>query len=116
MPLFAPSNTTNGKCLFQMIEQGFCARNDSCSFAHNERELRLMSSPDSVGNSMMMMMPGTKRKQDFPGFQLARQKNSSQYKSVLCKKFEAFGSCPYGDACNFAHGNAELAQNKRIKI
>ena len=70
------------------------------------------SSPD-LGKAMMM--PGFKRKQDFPAIQLAHQKNLN-YKSVLCQKFKAFGSCPYGDACTFAHGDAELSQNKRIKI
>jgi butyrate response factor 1 len=29
-------------------------------------------------------------------------------KTSLCDNFEKSGVCPYGDACDFAHGEAEL--------
>ena len=31
-----------------------------------------------------------------------------RYKTVLCKKFMVNQSCPYGDKCQFAHGEQEL--------
>ncbi len=31
-----------------------------------------------------------------------------KYKTALCKNFESFGCCQYGDQCNYAHGFAEL--------
>ena len=31
-----------------------------------------------------------------------------RYKTVLCKKFMVSQSCPYGDKCQFAHGEQEL--------
>ncbi|XP_050308321.1 protein TIS11 isoform X2 [Anthonomus grandis grandis] len=34
--------------------------------------------------------------------------NTSRYKTELCRPFEEFGVCKYGDKCQFAHGFAEL--------
>ncbi|KAF7269061.1 tis11 zinc finger protein isoform X2 [Rhynchophorus ferrugineus] len=34
--------------------------------------------------------------------------NTSRYKTELCRPFEEFGVCKYGDKCQFAHGVAEL--------
>ena len=31
-----------------------------------------------------------------------------RYKTTLCKKFASTQSCPYGDKCQFAHGEQEL--------
>ena len=38
----------------------------------------------------------------------AKNKNDQNYKTELCKKFQAIGSCPYGSKCTFAHGKEEL--------
>ncbi|XP_050508311.1 protein TIS11 isoform X2 [Diabrotica virgifera virgifera] len=34
--------------------------------------------------------------------------NTSRYKTELCRPFEEFGVCKYGDKCQFAHGMSEL--------
>lgn len=34
--------------------------------------------------------------------------NTSRYKTELCRPYEEFGVCKYGDKCQFAHGIAEL--------
>lgn len=34
--------------------------------------------------------------------------NTSRYKTELCRPYEEFGICKYGDKCQFAHGIAEL--------
>ncbi|XP_018560886.1 protein TIS11 [Anoplophora glabripennis] len=34
--------------------------------------------------------------------------NTSRYKTELCRPFEEFGVCKYGDKCQFAHGINEL--------
>lgn len=34
--------------------------------------------------------------------------NTSRYKTELCRPFEEFGVCKYGDKCQFAHGANEL--------
>lgn len=34
--------------------------------------------------------------------------NTSRYKTELCRPFEEFGECKYGEKCQFAHGMAEL--------
>mmetsp|Transcript_27523 Transcript_27523/g.82446 ORF Transcript_27523/g.82446 Transcript_27523/m.82446 type:complete len:288 (+) Transcript_27523:3-866(+) len=31
------------------------------------------------------------------------------YKTTLCKNFEAWGSCPYGNHCRFAHGRTDFS-------
>ncbi|CAL9159132.1 unnamed protein product [Musa hybrid cultivar] len=36
--------------------------------------------------------------------------NQVLFKTRLCQKFRATGSCPYGDSCNFAHGPEDLRQ------
>ncbi|XP_017770828.1 PREDICTED: protein TIS11 isoform X2 [Nicrophorus vespilloides] len=38
----------------------------------------------------------------------ATQGNTSRYKTELCRPYEEFGVCKYGDKCQFAHGIAEL--------
>lgn len=38
----------------------------------------------------------------------ATQVNTSRYKTELCRPYEEFGVCKYGDKCQFAHGMAEL--------
>ena len=34
--------------------------------------------------------------------------SNPKYKTSLCKKFETGKGCPYGDRCQFAHGEQEL--------
>lgn len=34
--------------------------------------------------------------------------NTSRYKTELCRPYEEFGVCKYGDKCQFAHGLSEL--------
>jgi len=36
------------------------------------------------------------------------QQENHLYKTKLCERFEAEGTCPYGSKCHFAHGTAEL--------
>ena len=37
-----------------------------------------------------------------------RQSNSSRYKTELCRAYEEYGTCKYGEKCQFAHGITEL--------
>ena len=37
-----------------------------------------------------------------------KKQSNSNYKTELCKKFQAKGYCPYGKKCRFAHGKREL--------
>ena len=34
--------------------------------------------------------------------------NNPRYKTALCKKYKESQSCPYGDKCQFAHGEQDL--------
>jgi len=38
-----------------------------------------------------------------------------KYKTEICKKFQSFGKCPYGDKCRFAHGEQELIMKPKGK-
>lgn len=38
---------------------------------------------------------------------------SSRYKTELCRPYEEFGTCKYGDKCQFAHGSNELRRMSR---
>jgi len=42
------------------------------------------------------------------GMQQQPQQENHLYKTRLCERFEAEGTCPYGNKCHFAHGTAEL--------
>ena len=48
------------------------------------------------------IVPRRKMGEDHPNF-----------KVELCRKFNIFGSCPYGSRCQFAHGVTELRQEKK---
>jgi len=39
---------------------------------------------------------------------MQQQQENHLYKTKLCERFEAEGTCPYGNKCHFAHGTAEL--------
>ena len=34
--------------------------------------------------------------------------NNLKYKTQLCRKYLAYGKCPYAEMCSFAHGESEL--------
>ena len=107
-----------------MSEQGSCPRGDSCNFAHSRDELNHQGSSSygsegGTGGGSSAGISGNKRKQEFSQSQFRssdHQQSLAGYKSVFCNKFSAFGRCPYGDACTFAHSEAELIQNKRMKF
>lgn len=50
--------------------------------------------------------PGFGNMKDQYGMQ--PQQENLLYKTRLCERFEAEGTCPYGSKCHFAHGTAEL--------
>jgi 8-oxo-dGTP pyrophosphatase MutT (NUDIX family) len=50
--------------------------------------------------------PGFGNMRDQYGMQ--PQQENHLYKTRLCERFEAEGTCPYGSKCHFAHGTSEL--------
>lgn len=38
----------------------------------------------------------------------SRKHDASKFKTALCRHYQAFGSCSYGDQCGFAHGIHEI--------
>jgi len=41
-------------------------------------------------------------------FRLNKKKDEIKFKTSLCRHYQAFGSCSYGNQCGFAHGTNEL--------
>ena len=80
----------NWKCSLCDIykREGNCSRAE-CNYAHGEGELR------------------SSRKAEMP------DKNSSRYKTAICKDWSNSGVCRNGGMCNFAHGEQELRGNKQ---
>ena len=50
------------------------------------------------------------------GAKVAGKRKVSNLKTALCKNYRESGKCTWGEYCNFAHGVAELAVNKRQKL
>lgn len=102
------------------VESGLtCRFGDQCTFAHSAAELRRPSPP--INNNMNnnnnasndsnkvptangtanALPPALQRQQDSVIWQ------SHLKKTKLCRHF-LMGSCPFGDKCNFAHGEEEM--------
>ncbi|CAG9762404.1 unnamed protein product [Ceutorhynchus assimilis] len=83
---------------------------------------RMASTPGATNQNLAMLLGNLtqphrrlERTQSAPAPGIAPQAaitattvNTSRYKTELCRPFEEFGVCKYGDKCQFAHGIAEL--------
>jgi len=83
---------------------------------------RMTSTPVATNQNLAMLLGNLtqqhrrlERTQSAPAPGMAAQTalsassvNTSRYKTELCRPFEEFGVCKYGDKCQFAHGYAEL--------
>uniref|UniRef100_A0A7S0EY75 C3H1-type domain-containing protein n=1 Tax=Hanusia phi TaxID=3032 RepID=A0A7S0EY75_9CRYP len=92
-------------------ETGFCRFGDRCNFAHGDSELRTVS-PSVVEAAAR---PAARKQeccpQDKPTVGVVAA--ARNYKTQMCKNFEAHGFCGFGDKCNFAHGVEELRTGSR---
>jgi len=75
---------------------GYCARGESCTFAHGEEELGTLQ---GSSGAMQQQQWGQPQQQ---------QQGSGFKKSKLCHHFAQSGTCGRGEACGFAHGEHEL--------
>ena len=46
--------------------------------------------------------------------QAGPNQHNSKYKTELCKNFDLYGQCKWGDNCFFAHGKAELKSKTQV--
>ena len=116
-----------------------CDRGVTCHYAHSRSELRsssggMGSMGNGMGNGMAgdmgapgpLMPPGTfdyahgAKSGTFDyghgAAKLAGKRKVTNAKTALCKNFRETGNCQWGEYCNFAHGVAELAVNKRQRL
>ncbi|KAJ2657604.1 hypothetical protein IW148_005084 [Coemansia sp. RSA 1199] len=83
-------------------QEGECPYHHKCVFAHGLGELRVRESQpppplrtdDSYNRSH--------------GASGSRFNMNPLYKTRLCQRFGELGECPYGEKCQFAHGEVEL--------
>lgn len=108
---FAPGSAKGTGSLFYKtklctkFKSGSCTFNERCHFAHGVEELRkpppgwedmVAAAGGSLGSASKLRGP--------PMGGVVQQR-----KSKLCRYF-VDGNCPYGDRCNFLHGNDEGQQ------
>ena len=99
-----------------------CDRGVACHYAHSRSELRPVASPGwgaygggSIGDGVAQ--PGIGTFDYGHGAKLtAGKRKVANLKTALCKNYKESGKCQWGEYCNFAHGVAELAVNKRQKL
>ncbi|KAJ1731200.1 hypothetical protein LPJ61_002648 [Coemansia biformis] len=86
---------------------GECPYYHKCVFAHGRDELRARpeSGADYGGHEHPAALLGQRSVQTADGL---RQSANVLYKTRLCQRFSEQGECPYGDRCQFAHGDNEL--------
>lgn len=87
------------ECIF--FRQGFCMHGPVCKFRHLKRppdECPVIATFDQYVASGNVPL-SKKRKTHQP---------NQFYKITLCKHWLEHGSCPFGDECHYAHGEADL--------
>lgn len=105
---FAPGSAKGTGALFYKTKLctkfkiGSCTFNERCHFAHGMEELR----KPPPGWEDMAAATGGKPAVSFMGGQ--------QRKTRLCRYFLE-GNCPYGDRCNFLHGNEEAQKTSGME-
>ena len=105
-------------CFFQVPEDSFQDVLGSPRSFSSDRFRVLSSPPQTLGeeHSRQILALNEDRKdsptpqqQQQPGGGLPTQKtNTSRYKTELCRPFQEYGACKYGEKCQFAHGKSEL--------
>ncbi|KAG5456024.1 MAG: hypothetical protein BJ554DRAFT_4349 [Olpidium bornovanus] len=75
--------------------EGHCSFSSKCSFAHGLYELRERPLHHSRNGGPSQAGPASENR---------------LFKTKLCDRFAREGTCGYGSACNFAHGEAELRE------
>ena len=97
-----------------------CDRGVACHYAHSRSELRSSFGSTGMGGDMSasgFTQPGGGTFDYGHGAKLtAGKRKVSNLKTALCKNYRESGACQWGEYCNFAHGVAELAVNKRQKL
>ncbi|EUD67192.1 hypothetical protein C922_02342 [Plasmodium inui San Antonio 1] len=102
--------------LCPFLKKGLCQKGDNCSYAHLADTLRscmnLMKTKicqlwlrNECRNANCVFAHGEGELRATPDY----------FKTKLCKYFDKEGTCPSGDKCRHAHGQAELRQRNYRK-
>jgi hypothetical protein len=96
-------------CQFWMRDPASCTKGDACTFAHGEEELQGQTPPQVTADS-------------FPAWASLAESAPSRFAAgfvptMLCKFWMQDPSlCSKGDACSFAHCEAELKANPNAAV
>ena len=100
------------KLCFKFMKQMKCTYGDKCSHAHGQVELR-----DELSNWKYMPSPCLQ----YSIFGYCEWVTCKFFhgeikgKTKLCRNFEKYLKCNYGDKCRFAHGPVELREYSKYK-
>lgn len=98
-PLKHEEEEERAECIF--FRQGFCMHGPACKFRHLKR---LPDECPPVATFDQYVASGN--------VPLSKKRKTHQpnqfYKITLCKHWLEHGSCPFGEECHYAHGEADL--------
>ena len=86
-----------------LYSQGFCPHGAQCRFRHIKR------GPEACPEASEWAMSASAEPSKVPSA-------GSNFRSSLCKHWEAKRDCPFGDRCHFAHGREQLRVHGRSPI
>jgi len=107
--------------LCKFFIMGICAKNEQCQFAHDKREMRPLPKLACTKLCKTLIEKGVCRQANctYAHCKDELRATSAFLKTKLCKFYmnseevqaNAYNTCALGDACRYAHSEAELKEN-----
>ncbi|CAA9988372.1 zinc finger protein, putative [Plasmodium knowlesi strain H] len=102
--------------LCPFLKKGLCQKGDNCSYAHSADTLRSCMNLMKTKICQMWLKNECRNPNCVYAHGEGELRATPDYfKTKLCKYFDKEGTCPSGDRCRHAHGQAELRQRNYRK-